>query len=63
MDSRDKVRLGLKANTQGYGKPYCPCVPSYLYSAPNAEDYVCPCKKYREEGECACGLFESKESS
>ncbi len=30
---------------------YCPCFPI------RDEDHICPCKKYRENGECCCGLY------
>ena len=55
-----QVIRGLKRNNEVYGKPYCPCVASYLYEGEDADDYVCPCKSYRDEGTCCCGLHDSK---
>jgi ferredoxin-thioredoxin reductase catalytic subunit len=51
------IKKALAHNKQKYGKEFCPCVPSYLYTMENAEDYVCKCKAYREEGHCCCGLY------
>jgi len=30
---------------------YCPCSPI------RDDDHICPCKKFREMGECCCGLY------
>lgn len=51
---------GLKNNKRIYGQPYCPCIPPYLYDSEDSKDYICPCKKYRTEKICCCGLYESK---
>jgi ferredoxin-thioredoxin reductase catalytic subunit len=32
---------------------FCPCVPETLWD----EDYLCPCKNYREKDECHCKLY------
>lgn len=56
----DEVRMKLKANENKYGKRFCPCVLPTKYTAENADDYVCPCKNFREEvksGPCHCGLY------
>lgn len=56
-----EIRDNLRNNKVLYGKPYCPCVPSFKYCTQNDQDYVCPCKNFREEvkeGEtCHCGLY------
>jgi len=43
-----EVKESLK-KTDGY----CPCMPKYLRN----KDTKCPCKIYRETGECKCGLY------
>ena len=40
------VREGLK-HTGGY----CPCL------VEKTDDTKCPCKKFKEEQDCTCGLF------
>ncbi len=49
------VREKLNANTERYGKPYCPCMPN------RTEDTVCPCRFMRELNACRCGLYVRKE--
>lgn len=60
-----EIRDKLRNNKVLYGKPYCPCVPSFKYCTQNEQDYVCPCKNFREEvpaGEtCHCGLYVKTE--
>lgn len=50
-DNSSIILEGLTTNKGG-----CPCVPSFA----RTQDNMCPCKKFREEGECCCGLFESR---
>lgn len=56
-----EIRDKLAKNKELYGQRFCPCVISSCYTADNCQDYVCPCKDFREnvkEGEtCHCGLF------
>jgi ferredoxin-thioredoxin reductase catalytic subunit len=60
-----EIRAALRKNKELYGKFYCPCVPYYKYTSQNGEDYVCPCKDFRESiknGEsCHCGLYIKEE--
>jgi ferredoxin-thioredoxin reductase catalytic subunit len=56
-DLKSIAITGLKRNKELYGKAYCPCLNPSLFSQDNAEDYVCPCKVYRETDECHCGLY------
>lgn len=60
-----EICAALRENKKLYGKPYCPCVPSYKYATQNEQDYVCPCKDFRENvdmGEmCHCGLYIKEE--
>lgn len=55
---REDALRSLRANFEKYGKAYCPCILPHLY---NNDDYVCPCKHFREEveygEECNCGLY------
>lgn len=55
----------LNKNKRLYGARYCPCVPCYKYGTQNGNDYICPCKDFRENvkpGEsCHCGLFIKEE--
>ena len=57
----ENIKKQLQNNEILYGKRYCPCVSSYKYSELNNEDYICPCKDFRENTpigeECHCGLF------
>ena len=46
------MRVRIKANNG-----YCPCVP---YKNP---DTKCPCKEFREDGVCHCGLYITEENS
>jgi len=61
--TKDKQTVinGLKRNKELYGKPFCPCVAPWVYTSDQAEDYVCPCKDYRETDECHCGLYQKEE--
>lgn len=56
-----EIREALNKNKKTYGERYCPCVPAFKYTEANANDYICPCKDFREnvaEGEiCHCGLY------
>ena len=49
----EKVIKARTAKCEKYGKNYCPCVPIKRH----CEDTVCPCKDYRENGICICGLY------
>lgn len=55
------ILKSLNENKKTYGKCYCPCVSPRLYTKENSEDYVCPCKDFRENieigKECHCGLY------
>ena len=55
----------LRNNKVLYGKFFCPCVPTYKYTTQNAQDYVCPCKDFRENVKCGetchCGLYVKEE--
>lgn len=55
----EEIRSKLKMNVEKYGKPYCPCILPTEYNSENNDDYVCMCKKFREQesGECHCGLY------
>ena len=56
-----EIRDALKKNKELYGKFYCPCVPNFKYNTQNSDDYVCPCKDFRENVKCGntchCGLY------
>lgn len=56
-----EIRAALSKNKSLYGKQYCPCVPEFKYCVDNDQDFVCPCKDFRENvkaGEtCHCGLY------
>lgn len=60
-----EIKDKLARNKKLYGERYCPCVPCGFYSAENHEDFICPCKEFREEvqvGEtCHCGLYVKEE--
>lgn len=45
----ERIRNFLKNNGG-----YCPCTPE------RTEDTKCPCKKFREEQICCCGLYVEK---
>ena len=50
FNQNPNARAGLlKALLERGG--YCPCQPN------QSEDTMCPCKNYREDGKCICGLF------
>lgn len=57
----NEVKKALIENKEKYGKPYCPCVVSEKYFEENSNDYICPCKDFRENTkqgeECHCGLY------
>lgn len=36
---------------------HCPCLNKYR----GTDDDICPCKAYREEDHCCCGLYLKKE--
>lgn len=56
-----EIKEKLNQNQELFGKRYCPCVPFIFYSCKYNEDFICPCKDFREntkEGEkCHCGLY------
>lgn len=54
-----EIKKRLQENKEKYGKRFCPCVIPTEYESENKDDYVCMCKKFREqeEGECHCGLY------
>lgn len=56
-----EIRAALHKNKELFGKFYCPCVPSFKYATQNEQDYVCPCKDFRENVKCGetchCGLY------
>ena len=64
IDNRDTdlleiAKQQLQEQREKYGKAYCPC--SFIKS----QDWVCPCKKFREQaepGECNCGRYEKIEA-
>ena len=60
-----EIRAVLKKNKELYGKFYCPCVPTAKYCTQNDQDYVCPCKDFRENVKCGdtchCGLYIKEE--
>ena len=45
----------LEHNKEKYGESYCPC------RYPRNEDTICPCKPFRESGDCVCGLYKEQE--
>ena len=49
FNPRDEAREHLLASLFKRGG-YCPC-------QPESADSICPCKNYRTEGKCICGLF------
>jgi ferredoxin-thioredoxin reductase catalytic subunit len=51
-EGRKKLRIieSLKRNYDKYGHAYCPC------KIEKSSDNICPCKEYRDGGECICGL-------
>lgn len=53
-EMRDLIIEGLNRNREKYGVPYCPC------KLPKIIDNICPCKEFRETGNCECGLYVTK---
>jgi ferredoxin-thioredoxin reductase catalytic subunit len=57
----EDVKKGLKENKKKFGKPYCPCIPEYAYTAANDDDLTCPCLEFRIDAgvgeKCHCGLY------
>ena len=55
-----KIFDRLADNKVKYGERYCPCVNPKKYVSEEKQDYICPCKPFRdlEEGMCHCQLFE-----
>lgn len=54
-DNVDGILRALDRMKKEHGKRYCPC------SKPLIDDNVCPCKEFREENICCCGLYKSRE--
>lgn len=50
-DMKDTILEGLERNKAQHGARYCPC------RLQKTVDTVCPCREFREEGHCHCGLF------
>lgn len=50
FNAKDSARNALLNALLSSGG-YCPC------QVPQSEDTMCPCKNYREENKCICGLF------
>lgn len=48
-----RIIKGLESNFKKYGASYCPC------KIDKIEDNICPCKDYRETGNCICKLYKS----
>ncbi len=46
------IRAGQERNKEKYGEKYCPC------KIEHTADTICPCREYRETGECHCKLFK-----
>lgn len=49
----DRYKLLLKGVNNCHG--YCPCVPKHVRN----DNVLCPCKEYRRNRVCQCGMFES----
>lgn len=47
-----KVRGALERRKERYGEKYCPC------QIDRTSDTICPCKTYRESGNCQCKLYK-----
>ena len=47
-----KVREALEKRKEKYGEKYCPC------QIDRTPDTICPCKTYRETGNCQCKLYK-----
>jgi len=52
LNSNSKLVATIKQRIAMCGG-YCPCVPN----SNGHDDYLCPCKKAREEQECCCNLY------
>ena len=52
LEHVSKIRAGLQRNKNKYGEKYCPCRLDHI------EDTICPCKEYRESGNCHCKLYK-----
>lgn len=51
----ERIRLGLEKKKEKFGEKYCPCViPKF-----HGPDTICPCKNYRETGDCHCKMYKS----
>ena len=48
----EEIRQAVKNNNG-----YCPCM------IEQSEDTICPCKKFRYEQECCCGLYIKTEDN
>lgn len=46
----DDIRNKILAAIEKKGG-YCPCM------IPKTPDTICPCRDYREQGKCHCGLY------
>lgn len=61
----EEVNRMLDENEQEYGKRFCCGISPVHYNDENCDDYICPCKNFRENtpvGElCSCGLYEKEE--
>jgi ferredoxin-thioredoxin reductase catalytic subunit len=55
-EMEEMVLDGLEQKKQLFGIRYCPCLTVDAHSM----DTVCPCKEFREENTCRCGLFEKE---
>ncbi len=55
-DILNNLLSGLLNNEKKYGFRYCPCkIPKKDIKID--ADIICPCKDFREKGECICKLF------
>ena len=50
----EAIAQALEKNKEQYGERYCPC------RFPRNEDTICPCKPFRENGDCVCGLYKKQ---
>lgn len=50
-EMEDVITEGLTKNQLVHGARYCPC------KLDKHVDNICPCREFREEGHCHCGLF------
>ena len=50
----ERIRKGIEKKKERFGAGYCPCVTPLAHG----EDTICPCRTYRETGECHCGLYK-----